>query len=563
MREPGRRGDDAVLLAIALSVLAIIAVFWFALAAGSALSGANPALPRDPFEVVGGLVDGTVVWPATSSALAAVGVALLVTLLVCILRARSRARPGLDHLARYLAGPRELAHRMRREALRTSTRLGVSGSPGIPLGALVQGGATVFASYEDMMILIAGPRVGKSTGLVIPAILAAPGAVVTTSNKRDVLDATRDVRASSGEVWVFDPQRVALEPASWWWNPLSSVTDDTKAERLAQHFAAGSKTPGAAEDAFFDPKGQSFLAGLLLAAAVGRRPVSQVYTWLTNPSDAEPIRLLEDAGFDRIADGVAGVQRSTEKLRDSVYQTAEKMAGCLKNSGIETWVNPDPRRPRPEFDPRAFVRGSGTLYSLSKEGAGSAGPLVTALTAATIEAAEELAANSPSGRLPTPLLGVLDEAANVCRWSELADLYSHFGSRGIPMLSVFQSYSQGVAVFGRDGMRKLWSASTVKLYAGGVAETEFLGELSELIGSYDRETSSVSFSRDTRTVSRALSRERILEVQQLADLPRGRAVLFSSGARATLLRTVPWHRGPHANAIRASLAKHDPAHSER
>ena len=44
------------------------------------------------------------------------------------------------------------------------------------------------------------------------------------------------------------------------------------------------------------------------------------------------------------------------------------------------------------------MKGTGTLYSLSKEGAGTASPLITALTAATIDAAEELAAQSPGGR---------------------------------------------------------------------------------------------------------------------------------------------------------------------
>lgn len=42
--------------------------------------------------------------------------------------------------------------------------------------------------------------------------------------------------------------------------------------------------------------------------------------------------------------------------------------------------------------------------------------------AATIEAAEDLAANSSGGRLQTPLLGLLDEAANLSRWTDLPDL---------------------------------------------------------------------------------------------------------------------------------------------
>ncbi|WP_291800952.1 TraM recognition domain-containing protein [Cellulomonas sp.] len=46
-----------------------------------------------------------------------------------------------------------------------------------------------------------------------------------------------------------------------------------------------------------------------------------------------------------------------------------------------------------------------------------------------------------------PLVVVLDEAANVCRWSELPNLHSHYGSRGICGLTILQSWSQGVEAF--------------------------------------------------------------------------------------------------------------------
>ena len=138
------------------------------------------------------------------------------------------------------------------------------------------------------------------------------------------------------------------------------------------------------------------------------------------------------------------------------------------------------------------MRGTGTLYSLSKEGKGSAGALVAGLTVAVTDAAEELAKRSPGGRLPVPLVVVLDEAANVCRWPELPNLYSHYGSRGICLMTILQSWSQGVDVWGRDGMRKLWSAATIKLYGGGVSEVEFLEDLSQLIGDFDEPLRHVS-----------------------------------------------------------------------
>jgi type IV secretory pathway TraG/TraD family ATPase VirD4 len=163
--------------------------------------------------------------------------------------------------------------------------------------------------------------------------------------------------------------------------------------------------------------------------------------------------------------------------------------------------------------------------------------------------------------MQTPLVAILDEAANVCRWPDLPDLYSHFGSRGIPIMSVFQSYSQGVAVFGKEGMEKLRSASNVFIYAGGVRENDFLKNLSELVGTYDREASTESFNKGVRSTSTSLKREPILEVDELANLPRGYAVMLSSGARAAMLRTIPWFRGPKKQvaAIKASIAAHDPS----
>jgi type IV secretory pathway TraG/TraD family ATPase VirD4 len=147
---------------------------------------------------------------------------------------------------------------------------------------------------------------------------------------------------------------------------------------------------------------------------------------------------------------------------------------------------------------------------------------VTALTVAVTEAAEQLAKQSPGGRLPVPMVAVLDEAANVCRWRELPNLYSHYGSRGIVMMTILQSWSQGVEVWGRDGMRKLWSAANVKVYGGGVSEVEFLSELSQLIGDYDLRQLSTSYGgKGGRSTSRSTRRERVLEVSDLgAPAPR-------------------------------------------
>ena len=167
-----------------------------------------------------------------------------------------------------------------------------------------------------------------------------------------------------------------------------------------------------------------------------------------------------------------------------------------------------------------FVASNETLYCLSQEGRGSAAPIVTALTVAVTEAAVEYAKHQPGGRLATPMLISLDEAANVCRWRELPDMYSHFGSRGITVDTVLQSWSQGVAVWTEPGMKKLWSASNIKVYGGGVSEDQFLNTLSTLIGDHYIDSLQISNSKQGRNVSRSknATQRRIATVADLAAL---------------------------------------------
>ena len=403
----------------------------------------------------------------------------------------------------------------------------------------------------------------NTTSRAVPAILDAPGAVVATSNKRDIVDATRDPRAAKGPVWVFDPQEVCGEEPNWWWNPLSYITDETKARQLAEHFVASQRSETARTDAFFDAAGTDLLAGLLLAAAVAKRPITQIYTWLADPRNDEPERILRSTpGLQLSADALAGVISAPDKQRGGIYGTAQQSAQFLINRKVTRWVIPNgPNDNRPQFNPYQFVREGGTLYSLSKEGAGTAGPLVTALTVAVVEAAEDYAKTCAGGRMPSPLVGVLDEAANVCRWKDLPDLYSHFGSRGIVLMTILQSWAQGVECWGERGMEKLWSAANIRVYGGGVSDANFLERLSKLIGDYDITSNSVSYNKGERGTSKQTQRHHIMEVSDLASMPPGRAVVFPSGIPATMIKTVPWMVGPYAGAVKASFAHHDPGAS--
>ncbi|MEU9310165.1 TraM recognition domain-containing protein [Streptomyces sp. NPDC048256] len=567
-KKPRAEDDWTFEIVIAVAVVLLVgAGAWLAAKVGAGYAD-EPAPPGNPLTFLVEVIKGDYSWPGSAASAVAAGEAVVVGILGLAayrVRERFRNKPKVDGAAQHLAKGEELGKLTMKGAAATAERLGVqSSTPGVFIGRSVKGRQPLYGSYEDMHVDIWGPRTGKTTRRAIPAILDGPGAVLVTSNKRDIVDATRGPRTARGPVWVFDPQQVAQEEPSWWWNPLSYVTDVAKARKMADHFASGSRDANASTDAFFDPAGQDLLANLLLAAACAKAPITQIYTWLSNPKDDAPERILRGAGHAMSADGLAGVINAPDKQRSGIYGVAQQMASCLVNPEVNRWVTPPADEYAGEFDPHAFVRTGGTLYSLSREGRDSAGPLVTALTVAVVEAAEEYATTQRGGRLPLPLVGVLDEAANVCRWRTLPDLYSHYGSRGIILMTILQSWAQGIEVWGERGMEKLWSAANVRVYGGGVSDTRFLGDLSELAGEYElreyqtsRESEFGGWSGN-RAISESTRRERVLQVSDLGAMPPGRALVLASGTKPVLVETVPWWEGAYAAEVQASLKKYDP-----
>ena len=223
------------------------------------------------------------------------------------------------------------------------------------------------------------------------------------------------------------------------------------------------------------------------------------------------------------------------------------------------------------------MRSTDTLYLHSQEGRGSEAGLVTAMTMAVCEHAVDLAKRSPGGRLPVPLVGMLDEACNICRWAALPALYSHYGSRGIPLNILAQGWSQMREVWGENGVEQLWSAANVKTFGGGVDEEPFLRRLESLIGEYNRATYSPSVShggaqRGQRSTSWQLTPTPIMTVADLRALakeenfpterrprprPTCRGIVFASGVPPVLVKPEYWWLGRHAADVRRSQELYD------
>ncbi|WP_067859625.1 type IV secretory system conjugative DNA transfer family protein [Nocardia shimofusensis] len=572
--DPAVPGPDLGLIAVYAGFV-VFALLMVALHLGNQLSSSPQELPINPIEVTAGMARGKYTWPFASTMIVLLVIATAIAFLWGRKQRAKRASVGVlpvDAKAQYMGSGGAVyaltEAGVKEKAAQLGIELGYNDAPGVPIGVSVADGVMLYGSYEDLHLDIWGPRQGKSTSRVIPAILAAIGPVIATSNKRDVVDATRDVRAQKGSpTFVFDPQGVADESPSWYWNPLAWVNADRpgkemRAQRLAGHFADADEGGEGKKDDFFDPEAEDLLAALFLAAAVGDYPIVQVWEWVTNSQDTEPIELLRGSAHQAMASGLAMQYNADPRTRSGIFGTAKKMVRSLQLSNIHDWIlpgsDPETGKPRMQFDESTFIDRNGTLYSLSLEGRGSAAPLVSALTEAVVDVAMYKAARSRGGRLPIPLLAVLDEAANVVRWKDLPKQYSHFGSRGIVVMTVLQSWAQGARCWGDAGMAALWSAANVKVIGSGIDDMNFLRDRSEAIGEYDSISQSVSESKGGKSYSRSLSSSKTLSVNALTTLPRGRAIVFTSGQPAVLVRTVPWWEGEYAAAVKKSIDQHDP-----
>lgn len=557
-------------LAAALGALWVgVGAFWLALIIGSRLAGT--ALPANPVAAVLGVLAGTTVWPGGGTTLA-LGCELLILIsaagaLLGRRRRRQGSRTRVDNPARHLGRGRELDPYSPKQIAAGARRLrpgGVGRDPtehGYFLGPTVAPPQRVLrASWEDTILMFAGPRRLKTSCFVIPQLIEAPGPALVTSLRNDVFNATVELRSRRGTVWCFDPQQLISTAApAWWYNPLTAVHDIDDARKLKDHFVAGTRSADARTDSYFDVEGERLLSGFILAAASKGGTLLDVYDWLTNPTQIEPVTVLKNAGEPQVAAGINAIRQiPAEKQKAGIYGSAMALVSCLENPRVTRWIAP-PHRGLPEFDPEDFVTTSDTLYLHSKNGEGNVSPLVAALTQAVLDAGQRRAATSPGSRLDPPLLATLDEAANICRIRNLPDQYSYLGGFGLVIITVLQSFEQGVEVWGRTGMRKLLDTANVRIYGGGLADGEFLRQFSELLGDYDAPTFSTSYDGHNRAShSYQTRRQRILDTADLAALPRGRAVVLAAGVRPTIIAPQSWVDGPYAAQIRASIAAHDP-----
>ncbi len=415
-------------------------------------------------------------------------------------------------------------------------------------------GIECWASVEDSVLVVGPPRSGKGRHIVIPTILDAPGAVLTTSTRPDNLSVTYVERSQHGPALVFDPQRLAHAPGvvrHLNWSPVRGCEEPYTAILRAEAMVAKAESSGLESGTFWRNQAVAAVRCLLHAAAIDGRSAADLYRWShAAPRAKEAVAILARSGT-----GAAGWDSALEavisadpRMRDSAWAMVASTFAPLADPKVLEAVTPTNRD---AFDVSSFLDECGTLYLLgTSSGASATANLIVALAEDVTETARRKASVSPGSRLDPPLSLILDEAANYPLPS-LPALVSEGGGSGISTFAILQSLAQARDRWGREAAAAIWDSSIVKVVLGGSANADDLQDLSRLIGEHDvpDRSETVSPHASGKSVSTTSRRRAILEPSAIRRIDSGHALLLLRSAPPIMLTLDPWSDRPEARQL--------------
>lgn len=405
-------------------------------------------------------------------------------------------------------------------------------------------GENVWLSIEDSCMLIGPARSGKGQNFVLPTMIEAPGAVVSTSVRAENMENTLKWRRLKGPVGVFSPTGQAKIPGgvqALKWSLTQGCEDPAVAMRRASALTANS-AKGVENASFWETQGQKIISPLLHAAALAGGGTRQIFEWGASPGRAEDaIRVLQT--HENAAEGWAvtldgSLHGSDPKTLANIWSQVEAaIVKPLMSPALLAALSPTEDE---VLNVAEFIKARGTLYVIDDSGG-----MAAAFIAALVEdfyytASRNLANTSEGNRLDPPLLLSLDELANIAKLPALPDMISAGGGSGVTTLAVLQSISQARDKWGRETAEALWGAATSRIILGGLTEQSDLEAVSKITGQRTVYKTSMSDNFNgpkTRNISE--HQEQVLTPAQVRALPLGTALLISRAIAPILLDLIP------------------------
>ena len=399
-------------------------------------------------------------------------------------------------------------------------------------------------SGHQRSALILGPtRSGKTSSVIVPNVIAAPGAVVTTSTKADILEATLRARLRSGSVLMFDPFGSTPAPPDVvriGWSPLHASRSWDGALLMASSMvtAAHQRSAQGRHGAdHWSERSASLLAPILFAAACANRTMAEVVQWVDRHHGSDALIELESSvGSNHPAPALlSGILATDSREQSGSWSTTSGVLGAYRSLGALRSTE------GPVLDPRRFVEGNHTLH-ICAPGRQQAliAPLVVGLLSEIQTAAYE------RGDVHRPVLFALDELANIAPLPDLPQLVSEGGGQGLLTIGCLQDLSQARTRWGAeaDGLLSLFSTT---LLLGGIADRATIRSFSDLAGPTEiaRHSHSISGGQRRRPVASlttSSSREQRLDVDEVSRGRPGHGLLLDAHNHVGWVQLTVAHR---------------------
>lgn len=467
---------------------------------------------------------------------------------------------------------RALIAKKKRKVLRPSladvpARKVPTNAVGFYIGKCRKTGMHLYASIEESSLMLAPMGAGKTAKLG-NWLLDAPGAVLATSTKYDIVELTEAIRARVGNILIWNPEGLADRPSNISWDPVIGCSDPKlgieRCKRRAKSLLEGSDfTKGMENRNFWTSSSYRVLKAFLWAADAEGLTLIDVARWSKQPHRYEAIEIFKkhsDTAPGGWQDDLEQQQKVDGKATtlENVFGTLSQTFMFLDSPDIQQVIR-SAHRPNAQFDTEAYLRSRDTLYMLGNDSdVGGMGPLFTCLTSEVYAGARAMASRMRGGRLDPPMTFVLDEAALICsvplqRWT--AD------SRGIGITihAVFQSPAQIYERYGKFAYQTIWE-NCVKLILGGLSNVEHLEDLSKLAGKKRVKQESQSESNSgaglnatsNRSTSYTWVEKPTLEISDIMYLDPGEILMFRKylGGPVIATYTPVWERKDVKNVVR-------------
>jgi type IV secretion system protein VirD4 len=390
----------------------------------------------------------------------------------------------------------------------------------------------IWSPVEDVTLRFGGPRSGK-TGELASRILDAPGAVIATSTRTDLIELTARLRERHGPTYVFNPSGLGRLASTITFDPLTGCQNPVTATYHAADMLPAEG--GDSEREHWLAQARRALATLMHAAALGGLGMDDVASWVADPEGSadEVLRLLRRSPEPMFATVAQQFVTTNERTRSSITTTIMPALAWLTDPTAKAAATGG------AFDVAELLDAHATVYLLGAE-EGHTAPLVAALTAHLAREARRIASESLGGRLDPALTLVLDEAALVSPVP--LDLWTaDMGGRNVTIHIGAQSRAQLRKRWGDTGCAAIMTNSATVLILAGARDADDLQAYSLLTA--DRHELVETEDADGKVTGRSPQRVPVLSPGQIAQLPELHAVIVRRGMPAAIGRLqMAWKR---------------------